>query len=256
MKRRLVTLVLVVSAATAAPLSAQWLDLKTPGIPRTADGAPNLSAPLPRTADGRPELTGLWRGAGSRGDLRDASKVQTWARSAMAEHEQNFYKDGPHMQCLPQGPGYATGSAGGGGNIRRIVQSPTVIAILNPDLTYRQIFTDGRALEEDPLPIWMGYSVGRWDGDTLVVETTNFSDRTSFRGSDAELRLVERFRRVDAKTLDYQFTVDNPSVFSRTWTVSLPMTASDGRIYEYACHEANYAMTGILRGARAQEKER
>ena len=70
------------------------------------------------------------------------------------------------------------------------------------------------------------------------------------------MRLVERFRRVDAKALDYQFTVDDPSVFSRPWTVSLPMTASDGPIYEYACHEANYAMTGILRGARAQEKER
>jgi hypothetical protein len=71
-----------------------------------------------------------------------------------------------------------------------------------------------------------------------------------------QLRLVERFRRIDAKTVDYQFTVDDPSVFSRPWTVSLPMTASDGRIYEYACHEANYAMTGILRGARAQEKEK
>ena len=109
----------------------------------------------------------------------------------------------------------------------------------------------------DPaLKQWMGDSRGHWEGDTLVVETTNFSDRTSFRGADTQLRLVERVRRVDAKTLDYQFTVDNPSVFSRPWTVSLPMTASDGPIYEYACHEANYAMTGILRGARAQEKEK
>ena len=101
-----------------------------------------------------------------------------------------------------------------------------------------------------------GDARGHWDGDVLVVETTNFGERTSVRGSDAQLRLVERFRRIDAKTLDYQFTVNDPSVFARPWTVSLPMNASDGRIYEYACHEGNYAMTGILRGARAQEKEK
>src|SRR5688572_15062215 len=101
MERRLATLVLLVSTICAAPASAQWLTLTTPGIPRTADGEPDLSAPAPRTADGRPELTGLWRGAGVRGDLRDESKVQPWAVARMAEHEQNFYKDGAHMQCWP-----------------------------------------------------------------------------------------------------------------------------------------------------------
>ena len=98
MKRRLATLVLLVSATSVAPLSAQWLDLPTPGIPRSADGKPNLSAPLPRAADGRPELTGLWRGRGTTGDLRDLSKVQEWARTAMTEHERNCYREGPHMQ--------------------------------------------------------------------------------------------------------------------------------------------------------------
>jgi hypothetical protein len=156
MNRLLAALIFSAACATA---QGQWLDLKTPGIPRTPDGKPNLTAPAPRTADGRPELTGLWRPAGTSGDLRDESKIQDWAVKMRAAREANYYKDGPHMQCLPQGP------ANIAGGMRRIVQSPTVIAVLNGDLTYRQIFTDGRKLEDDPLPIWRGYSVGRWDGD-------------------------------------------------------------------------------------------
>lgn len=101
---------------------------------------------------------------------------------------------------------------------------------------------------------WQGDSRGRWDGDTLIVDTTNFSDKTNFRGADQNLHLTERFTRVDADTLMYEFTVDNPSAFTRKWTVSVPMARSDEPIYEYACHEANYAMSGILKGAREQEK--
>jgi len=141
-------------------------------------------------------------------------------------------------------------------NNLQIVQTRDYVVIANEMIhDVRIVPLDGRPHLPGPIRRWQGDPRGHWDGDTLVVETTNFSDRTSFRGADVHLRLVERFRRVDAKTLDYQFTVDDPSVFSRAWTVSLPMTASDGPIYEYACHEANYAMTGILRGARAQEKE-
>ena len=142
-------------------------------------------------------------------------------------------------------------------NNLRIVQTRDYVVIANEMIhDVRIVPLDGRPHLAAGIRRWQGDPRGRWDGDTLVVETTNFSDRTSFRGSDTHLRLVERFRRVDAKTLDYQFTVDDPSVFSRPWTVSLPMTASDGPIYEYACHEANYAMTGILRGARAQERQK
>ena len=142
-------------------------------------------------------------------------------------------------------------------NNLQIVQTLDYVVIANEMIhDVRIVPLDGRPHLPAGIRRWQGDPRGHWEGDTLVVETTNFSDRTSFRGADTQLRLVERFRRVDAKTLDYQFTVDNPSVFSRPWTVSLPMTASDGPIYEYACHEANYAMTGILRGARAQEKEK
>jgi hypothetical protein len=156
----------------------------TPGIPRTADGKPNLSAPPPRTADGHPDLTGLWqtRGAGgniaerSIGDLKPAD-VQPWAQALVKQRTENYGKDNPHYKCLPQGPVYATL-----GGMKRFLQTPAMIAIFDDDLTYRQIYMDGRALETDPNPSWMGYSVGRWDGDTLVVESNGFNDRTWLLG--------------------------------------------------------------------------
>jgi hypothetical protein len=243
MKQQLATLVLLASAASAAPVSAQWLDLATPGIPRTADGKPNLSAPLPRAADGHPELTGLWRGRGTTGDLRDLSKVKEWARTAMEEHERNYYREGPHMQCLPQGPSYVAGAGGGGGNLRRIVQSPTVIAILNPDLTYRQIFTDGRKLEADPLPIWQGYSVGRWDGDTLVVESNGYNAKTWLHaeglGHTEKLRVTERYSRTDFGHMQVDVTYDDPDTFTSPLHAVVKLEyAADDEILELVCNEA------------------
>jgi hypothetical protein len=101
---------------------------------------------------------------------------------------------------------------------------------------------------------WMGNPQGRYEGDTLVVESVNFNGINDVRGSDTQLRLIERFRRVDANTLRYEFTVDNPSAFTATWTAVLPMTRSVDRLFEYGCHEGNYALMNILRGARAQER--
>jgi hypothetical protein len=114
--------------------------------------------------------------------------------------------------------------------------------------------------QRDPPPpavrSWTGYSRGRWEGNTLVVETTNFNGKIGFRGSDEQLRLTERFRRAGADTLIYEFTVDNPTAFTRPWTARMPMTKTDSRIYEYACHEGNYALPNILRGARYSEKQK
>jgi hypothetical protein len=221
-------------------VQAQWLTLSTPGVPRTADGKPNLGAPAPRTADGRPELTGLWRPVGTSGDLRDPSKIQEWARTAMAEHEKSYYKDGPHMQCLPNGPGFVAG----GGGLRRIVQSPTVIAVLNGDLTYRQIFTDGRALEPDPLPIWMGYSVGRWDNDTLVVESNGFNDKTWLHteglSHTERLRVTERYRRLDFGHMQLDVTYDDPGTFDSPLHAAVKMEyAADDELLETVCNEAS-----------------
>jgi len=153
----------IILTAFVAPLTAQWLHHRSTGIPRTADGQPDLMAPAPRTADGKPDLTGLWEmpietavgnvAARNVGDLKP-SDVQPWAQALVQQRSENFGRDNPRYQCLPQGPGYSTA-----GGTRRFLQTPAMIVMLNDDLTYRQIFMDGRALETNPNPSWMGYSV-------------------------------------------------------------------------------------------------
>ena len=118
----------------------------------------------------------------------------------------------------------------------------------------RVVPLDGRPHLPKAIRNWLGDSRGHWDGDTLVIETTNFTSKTAFRGSDENLRLLERFTRVSDDTLMYEFTVDDPTAFTKPWTVSIPLTRLDGQIYEYACHEGNYGMPGMLKGARALEK--
>jgi len=141
----------------------------------------------------------------------------------------------------------------------QILQTPQYVAIVVEMIHDARIIPlDGRP--HTPVRQWLGDSRGHWEGDTLVVETTNFNDKvfersvvvTSF-GSGA--RLVERFRRVDADTIDYQVTIEDPRMFTKPWTVAAPMSTADGRLFEYACHEGNYAMTGILNAARAEEKQ-
>jgi hypothetical protein len=118
----------------------------------------------------------------------------------------------------------------------------------------RIIPLDGRPHLPQTMRQWKGDSRGHWEGDTLVVETTNFSVKNSFRGSGPNMTLTERFRRLDADTLEYQFTVDDQETFTQPWTVEIPLTRTPGPIFEYACHEGNYGMQGVLSGARAQEK--
>ncbi len=119
----------------------------------------------------------------------------------------------------------------------------------------RIVWTDGRRHAPSAIRRWLGDSTGRWEGNTLVVDTTNFTDKNPYRGASEHLHLTERFTRTDASTLLYEFTVDDPTTFTRPWTAQLPMTWSDERIYEYACHEGNYALPDILRGARYQEQQ-
>ena len=140
-------------------------------------------------------------------------------------------------------------------NNYQIVQTPDHVVILAEMIhDARVIPLDGRPHLPAHLRYWMGDSVGRWDGDTLVVETTNFTDKTNYRGSTDRLRLVERFTRTAQDILTYRVTVHDPSTFTQPWTIELPVRRSDGEIYEYACHEANYGLEGILRGHRAEEK--
>jgi len=140
-------------------------------------------------------------------------------------------------------------------NNMQLLQTPGHIVIFTEMIhDARVIPMDGRPHTSPTVRAWMGDSRGRWDGDTLVVDTVNFTDKTNFRGSGASLHVVERFTRVDADTLEYRFTVDDPATWTRPWTVAYPMVKADGPIYEYACHEGNYGLRDILSGARWEEK--
>ena len=140
-------------------------------------------------------------------------------------------------------------------NNLQIVQTRDAVVILTEMIHDARIVPlDGRPHLPGTVRPWLGDSRGRWDGDTLVVETTNFNGRTRFRGSDEHLRLVERFSLADAVTLMYEFSVDDPTAFSATWKVAYPMARTADRIYEYACHEGNYGLLDTLLGARFEEK--
>ena len=242
---RTIALAIIVSALTA-PAAAQWLNHPTPGIPRTADGKPNLAVPLPRTPGGTPDLSGLWETVTTnyRSNITTGLKpeeIQPWARALVKERNEDFEKGHMSVQCLPYGPASVT-SANISHRFMKVVQTPAVIIFLLGDLTYRQIFMDGRALEADPNPSWMGYSVGRWEGDTLVVESNGYNDRTwldlSGHPHTEALRTTERYRRRDGSHMDIEMTLHDPAVYARPWTVSLKaVLAADTELLEFVCNE-------------------
>lgn len=140
-------------------------------------------------------------------------------------------------------------------NLHHIVQTPDAVMILTEMVHDARIVRMNAQHLPKNIRQWLGDSVGHWEGDSLVVDTTNFTDKTRFRGSTADLHVIERFTRVDDKTLLYRFTIDDPATWVRPWTGEYTWPATDAHIYEYACHEANYALKDILKGARLREKE-
>ena len=224
------------------PLAAQWLKYPTPGIPRTPDRKPNLTAPAPQTADGKPDLSGLWQRNQSKyernvaADLK-SEEIQPWAEALAAQRTEDLQKDSPTAQCLPLGPSYSSSA-----RMAKIVQTPGLIVMLDEDLTYRQIFMDGRPLETDPIRSWMGHSVGHWEGDTLVVESFGFNDR-SWLDHDGHphseaLRVTERYRRPDFGHLEIEITLNDPQVYARPWTVALSaVLMPDTDLLEAVCNE-------------------
>jgi hypothetical protein len=139
-------------------------------------------------------------------------------------------------------------------NEYQIVQTPAYVTILTEMIHDARIIPlDGSKHLPPDVELWIGDPRGHWEGDTLVVDSTNFTDKTKFTGSTGKMHLVERFTRVDANTILYRFTVDDPTTFTKPWTAEYPLTASKGPVYEYACHEGNYALLDILRGARQEE---
>jgi len=140
-------------------------------------------------------------------------------------------------------------------NLHQIVQTPNAVMILTEMVHDARIVRMNAQHLPKNIRLWMGDSIGHWEGDTLVVDTTNFTNQTRFRGSTENLHVVERFSRIDDRTLLYRFTVDDPDTWAKSWSGEYAWPATDGKIYEYACHEGNYAMTDILKGARLREKE-
>jgi hypothetical protein len=180
--------------------------------------------------------------------------------TARAQQARLHPADGPENRslgerCLVQASAGPPMLPGGYNNNYQIVQGPGYVAILVEMLhEVRIIPLDGRPHLPSAVRHWLGDSRGRWEGNTLVVDTTNFTGKTAFRGSGENLHLVERFTRTDAETIRYEFTVDDPATFTKPWSAELPMHPGQGPIYEYACNEGNYALVDILNGARADEQ--
>jgi len=239
MKRALVTLFILIMGVPAA---AQWLNHPTPGIPRTADGKPNLTAPAPRTADGKPDVSGTWQidGLGYAFNIlgEHGPEMLPWAQALYQQRADNYWRDDTDVKCLPPGPRAGLFSQ----NLLKIVQTPGLALILYEQAPTRQIFTDGRELPRDPHPTWMGYSVGHWEGETLVVESAGFNDRTwlDFTGHPhtEALQVTERFRRKDFGHMQLEMTFNDPKAFTKPWTISVDVNfVADTELLEYVCNE-------------------
>jgi len=232
----------LLSAVLLAAAAAQWLNYPTPGIPRLPDGKPNLAALAPRTVDGKPDLSGIWRGAGPlyrfniAQDLKPED-IQPWAEALFLERVRDSRKDSPLAKCLPVSVPFHNFF-----NLTRIVQTPALMVILyeSPNSPHRTVFTDGRDLPKDPNPSFLGYSIGRWEGDTFVITTTGFNDLgwldSAGHPQTESLRLTERLRRRDFGHMEFEMTIDDPKVFTRPFTIkSERLLAADTDLLEDVC---------------------
>jgi len=252
-------LVAAAVAATVLPLQAQWVKYPTKGAPRTKSGAVDVAAPAPRTPDGRPDFSGVWKPEENRPcppagcndmlipqefldigwSLKGGLPYQPWAAALTKERMALNRTTDPNSRCLPNGivrmhttPLY-----------RKVVQTPALMLILNErNAWYRQIFTDGRPLEPDPQPTWNGYSVGAWEGDTLVVHSNGFRDGLWLDSNGSPMTdaatITERFRRPNYGTLAITLTVDDPKAYTAPWTVTMThVIVGDAELLDYICLE-------------------
>jgi len=241
-------LVALGAMAAALAMAGQWLNTPTPNVPRTADGKLDPNAPSPKTADGRPDLSGVWM-PNSR-PLQDVSvgvanrevPYQPWSEQLTKERANGARgKDDPAAYCVPGMPKLVVLPYP-----YKIFQMPGVTVILYEGFTtFRQIFTDGRPLPKDPQPSWMGYSVGKWDGDTFVVDTIGINERTwmdnAGRPHSDALHTIERYRRRSFGTMEVTMTIDDPKAYTRPWTIDISPSrlVLDQDLLEYICTENN-----------------
>ena len=264
---------LIAGAMACSQAEAQWVNYVPPGTPRTRDGKPNLAAPAPRASDGKPDLSGVWRVEATPldeltrlvGDLSpfsvpgdDARTFSKYLFNVFADFKPGEEpirpeaaelfrqrgasgdggKDFPTTHCLPAGipaalllpPPF------------KIIQASRLTAMLFEDNTVRQIYTDGRKHPVDPFPLWLGYSVGKWEGDTLVVETVGFNDKSWLDAGghphSEALHVIERFRRRDLGHMDVQVTIEDPRMYTRPFTIKFTeLLQPDSDVLEYFCTE-------------------
>ena len=243
--------------AVAPALFGQYVDYPTAGVPRTPDGKPNLNAPAPRTADGKPDLSGMYgwvtrANCGSKCDdtqisrefiniassLKTPLPYQKWAADIVAKRRVEQGLD-PNVHCMPRGaPRLWTDDY-----YKRVFEVPGRILMLNErNMQWRQIFTDGRPLPKDPNPTWNGYSVGHWEGDTMVVETIGFRDDLWLDASGNPLtdqaKMTERIRRPTYGLLQVEITINDPKAYTAPWTVTIDQPlVLDSELIDYYCLE-------------------
>jgi len=244
--RTALTLAILSACLVAKPTAAQWI-YRAPDAPRTASGAVNLSAPAPRTSSGTIDLSGVWQtdvkyNFNLAADLKPEDVPMLPSARALYEARQdNLGKDDPDGFCLPPGIPRVNGVP----FPTKIIQTPTVIVMLyETRTTFRQVFLDSHAVAPDPQPTWMGYSTGRWDGDTLVVTTVGFNDKTWLDDAghphSEAMRVTERIRRPDFGHLVVEITIDDPKSYARPWTVTQEFRLDpDNELLEYSCNENN-----------------
>ena len=232
----------VVLLSTCPPLFAQWLHYPTPGIPRMPDGQANLSAPAPKTRDGKPDLSGIWTNPEDKWFRNLAANgpevpMLPWAAALYKQRKENLEKGHPSERCLGHGvTDYDTSATP-----RRILQTPGIIAILFEGYNhYRQIFLDGRPLPLPTQPSYMGYSVGKWEGDTLVVDTNGLNDQgwldMDGHPQTESTHITERFRRRDFGHIDLQLTIDDPKAYTKPWSARVHLDyLPDEELIESIC---------------------
>jgi hypothetical protein len=241
------------------PLNAQWVSYPTSGVPRTPDGKPDLTAACPRAANGKPDFSGLWLIQTKREgnpnfpgcepvsdefvniavSLKEGLPYQPWAADLVKVRRTEQRVNDPLSRCLPVGPIRLHTWNGP----HKVVQTPGLLLMMNElDATYRQIFTDGRPLPVDPNPSWNGYSSGKWEGDTLVVQTNGLRDGLWLDSTGNPLtdqaKITERFHRPNFGTLEIQITVDDPKAYTKPWTVNLTESIKlDTDLLDFVCSE-------------------